>query len=320
MKPNTNRQNVANAFQNLFPTTPGERELTGALRLVKRELIAPTKQPRTLFPAEELQSLADNIREGREAGLGVGGTGILQPLLVRAALDNGEKGTTYTLIAGERRWRASQMAGCAEVPVLVVSADEHSAWEMALVENIQRQALSPVDEGEAIHHFMGLQGLSIREAAKKLGKDRGYLENRLALCRARPDVQAMVTQRPDSLMQAKLIEKVQDESLRAQLIRATLEESAPITAIQKRIETAQNTKGLSLHNDKPSTQQSQRKQENDKKGLLQGALKPANDLLALALSELKKETISNSQKRAAQRELATLKTHIAELEAALDER
>ena len=168
MKPNAKRQNVANAFQNLFPASPDERELTGALRLVKRELVAPTKQPRTQFPTEELQSLADNIREGREAGLGVGATGILQPLLVRAASD----GATYTLIAGERRWRASELAGCAEVPVIVVSADEQGAWEMALVENIQRQALSPLDEGEAIHHFMGLNGLLLRQIAEHPSKYR----------------------------------------------------------------------------------------------------------------------------------------------------
>jgi len=320
MKANDKRQNVANAFQNLFPTTPGERELTGALRIVKRELIVPIAQPRTQFPAEELQSLADNIREGKEAGRGVGGTGILQPLLVRSAPD----GKTYTLIAGERRWRASEIAGCTEVPVVVVSADDESAWEMALVENIQRQALSPLDEGEAIHHLMQLQHLSIREAAKKLGKDRGYLENRLALRRAGADIQEMVSLRNDTLMQAKLIDKVKEPLLRAELIRATIEDNAPISLIQKRIEEAngsadsptQAPSSVSLRNDTGGEQKS-KKHSKSKGDLFERALRPANELLGSALRELQQTPFSDSQRQQARTEIAALKAHIEHLEAAL---
>lgn len=320
----TKRQTVASAFQNLFPTTPGERELTGALRIVKRELVVPAAQPRTQFPPDDLQSLADNIRESREAGRGIGGTGILQPLLVRAA----SEGKTYALIAGERRWRATEIAGGLEVPVVVVSADDEGAWEMALVENIQRQALSPLDEGEAIHHLMQLQSLSIREAAKKLGKDRGYLENRLALRRAGSDVKDMVSLRNDTLMQAKLIDKVADPKLREELIRATLEDHAPITLVQKRIEEANGkaaeggstptssgstskTSSVSLRNDTSNSG------EQPKKSLLEQALRPASALLGGALQEMRATPIPASQHQAMQEEIALLKNHLQELEAVL---
>lgn len=301
----------------LTATAPAGQDpgpVSADLRQIPVDLVTPNPhQPRRAFDDESLQALAGSLAE----------RGVLQPILVRPVA-----GGTYELIAGERRWRASELAGEAEVPVVVVSTDDEGAWEMALVENIQRQALSPLDEGEAIHHLMQLQGLSIREAAKKLGKDRGYLENRLALRRAGADVREMVSLRNDTLMQAKLIDKVAEPELRGELIRVTLEENAPITLVQKRIEdangrrveggsaptsssSAPKTPAASLRND------TQGHGEQAKGSLLERALRPASALLGGALQEMREAPISASQRHALQEEITLLKHHLQELEAVL---
>lgn len=132
------------------------------------EEIRPLKgQPRKTFTPEKLEELASSIRE----------KGIIQPLVVR------KKGDHYELIAGERRWRAAQKAGLREVPVVIQDVSDHTALEMALVENIQREDLNAVEEAEAYQALMDTMDLSQEELAKRVGKERSTVANSLRLLR-----------------------------------------------------------------------------------------------------------------------------------------
>ena len=134
-------------------------------------------QPRQDFDEEELQALADSIEIH----------GIIQPLTVRE-LPSGY----YQIIAGERRWRAARMANLSEVPAVVMEADDRKVKELALIENLQRQNLNPVEEALGYDSLMKEYGLTQEEAAKRVGKSRPAVANALRLLNLHPEVLEMV--------------------------------------------------------------------------------------------------------------------------------
>ncbi len=134
-------------------------------------------QPRHDFDEEELQALADSITEH----------GIIQPLTVRE-LSSGY----YQIIAGERRWRAARLASLREVPAVIIEADDKKAMELALIENLQRQDLNPVEEALGYRSLMDDHGLTQEDAAKRVGKSRPAVANALRLLTLCPEVLEMV--------------------------------------------------------------------------------------------------------------------------------
>jgi len=134
-------------------------------------------QPRRAFDEVELQALADSIAEH----------GVVQPLAVRAT-ENGY----YQIIAGERRWRAARMAGLKEVPVVVLEADDRTVMELALIENLQRQDLNPMEEAEGYRALIEDYGLTQEQAASRVGKSRPAVANALRLLALPDEVRAMV--------------------------------------------------------------------------------------------------------------------------------
>lgn len=135
------------------------------------------RQPRRTFDPEALQSLADSIAEH----------GVVQPLAVRDA-GNGY----YQIIAGERRWRAARLAGLTELPVVVLDADDQTVMELALIENLQRQDLNPMEEAEGYRVLMEEYGLTQEQAAARVGKSRPAVANALRLLALPDEVRAMV--------------------------------------------------------------------------------------------------------------------------------
>ena len=130
-------------------------------------------QPRHDFDEDELQSLADSIAEH----------GVVQPLTVRE-LPNGY----YQIIAGERRWRAARMANLDEIPAVIIEADDRKAMELALIENLQRQDLNPVEEALGYRSLMSDYGLTQEETAQRVGKSRPTVANALRLLNLCPEV------------------------------------------------------------------------------------------------------------------------------------
>lgn len=129
----------------------------------------------------------------------------------------------YQLAYGERRWRAAQEAGLVVIPCDVAAYADDQMLEFGLVENIQRQDLNPVEEGTYFRELIGQGRYSIRSLAERIGKDKGYVEGRLALIKAPEDVQQLVVQRPDSIDAARQIAKLDSVDERAALISGVLE-------------------------------------------------------------------------------------------------
>ena len=134
-------------------------------------------QPRKQFDPDALADLADSIREH----------GIIQPLTVRK-LQSGY----YQIIAGERRWRAARMAGLDQVPAIVIEADDRKAMELAMIENLQREDLNPMEEAKGYRQLMEQYNLTQEETAQRVGKSRSAVANALRLLNLCPSVRAMV--------------------------------------------------------------------------------------------------------------------------------
>ena len=151
-------------------------------------------QPRKDFPAEAIRELADSIRE----------QGIVQPLIVRPSANG------FELIAGERRWRAAQSLGLADVPVIVRLADDRKVLELALIENLQRENLNPIEEALGYAQLIEQFQLRQDEAAAKVGKSRTAVANALRLLKLAPELQQLVREGLLSVGHAKVILSLDD--------------------------------------------------------------------------------------------------------------
>ena len=179
------------------------------------------QQPRMVFDHEALQELAASIREH----------GVLQPILVRPLGEN-----RYQLVAGERRWRASREAGLQSVPALVEEIDDDTSLEIAMIENLQREDLSPLEEATMYDRMIREHGYSIRKLADKLGKDKGYLENRLRLADAPEEIRELVSLRKDTLSHAYELLKVPDERKRRRLAARVASGELSLVKLREKIE------------------------------------------------------------------------------------
>lgn len=155
-------------------------------------------QPRKVFDEEELQTLSESIREH----------GIIQPLAVRSVGND-----CYQIIAGERRWRAARMAGLQEVPVLILDVDDRAVMEMALIENLQRADLNPIEEANGYKTLMEEYGLTQEETASRVGKSRPAVTNALRLLVLPQSLQDMLSEGTLSPGHARAILSLKSESM-----------------------------------------------------------------------------------------------------------
>ncbi len=192
------------------------------VRIIPIERIEPNpEQPRLAFNPETLDELAASIREH----------GVLQPILVRPIGPN-----EYQLIAGERRWRASKLAGLDSIPALIEDIDDDTALEISIIENLQREDISPLDEAAMYDRMVREHGYSIRKLADKLGKDKGYVENRLRLSDAPDEVRALVSLRKDTLSHAYELMKVDDPKKRKRLADQVARGELTLVKLRDKIE------------------------------------------------------------------------------------
>ena len=152
-------------------------ESSGSLSLPISQVETCSSQPRKRFDDESLQELADSISQH----------GIIQPLTVRK-LSSGY----YQIIAGERRWRAARLAGLQEIPVIVIEADDRKAAELAMIENLQREDLNPMEEAAGFQSLIESYHMTQEEAAQRVGKSRSAVTNALRLLGLTPSVRKLV--------------------------------------------------------------------------------------------------------------------------------
>jgi len=191
--------------------------------------IAPNpSQPRKRFADAELGSLASSIRE----------QGVLQPLVVR------RRGDGYELIIGERRWRAAQMAGLQEVPVVILDATDRQVLEMALVENVQRADLNPIELAEAFRALVQDEGMTQEEAGRRVGIERSSVANHLRLMELEADIQRDLIEAKLTMGHAKAILQAPRERhrmIRDQIVRSGLSVRAAEELARRTTESPQRS-------------------------------------------------------------------------------
>jgi ParB family chromosome partitioning protein len=183
---------------------------TGRVMDISIDEISPNPwQPRRDFDEESLNALASSIREN----------GLIQPVVVRKKKDG-----TYELAAGERRWRAAKMAGLTVIPAISKEYDDRSMAEMALVENLQRKDLNPVDEGMAYRKLMDEYGLTQENISKKVGKSRPYVANMVRLLDLPEEVKDFLSKGKLTAGQARPLLGLESDAEKVQLARRIVKE------------------------------------------------------------------------------------------------
>lgn len=174
-------------------------------------------QPRKSFDIESLNELAKSITE----------YGIVQPIIVKKSI----KG--YELIAGERRTKAAKIAGLKKIPAIIKDFDDQEMMEIALVENIQREDLNPIDEATSISNIIKLRGYTQEEFANKFGKSRTYVTNMLGLLRLPDDVKKMVEKSSLSMSHARVLSKFDDDEKIIELAKKVITDNLSVHELER---------------------------------------------------------------------------------------
>lgn len=211
-----------------YPQTTAYPQPTQAVESTSKDLIllplsqmrANPKQPRQDFSDQEIAELADSIKT----------LGVLQPILVRAI--SGAQSSTYQVVAGERRYRAAIRAGLSQVPVIIKSLSDKETLEIAIVENVQRQGLNPIEEALGYQRLMDEFSLTNNEVAERVGKDRATVANAARLLKLPQQVQDMVRDGRISVGHAKAILTVREPNAQIGLANKIITEQLSVRAIE----------------------------------------------------------------------------------------
>ncbi len=218
------RQALGRGLSALLPQAPGGRDFF----VCPIEKLRPSaSQPRHQFDEARLEEMAQSIREH----------GILQPLLVRAAGDG------YEIIVGERRWRAAQRAGLHEVPVVIRDVSSAKAFEMALVENLQREDLTPVEEAEGLGRLIREHGITQEEAAQRIGKSRVAVTNSLRLLKLPERVRSLLVSGSLSEGHARALLGLKDEAAMMRLAEAVAARGLSVREVERLVRRQTRDRG-----------------------------------------------------------------------------
>ncbi|MGN1097377.1 MAG: ParB/RepB/Spo0J family partition protein [Clostridia bacterium] len=217
------KRQLGRGFDSLFDSTEngtfdglGEGE---SAKKIKISLIEPRPdQPRKVFEREQLQELADSIAEH----------GVIQPIIVV----NGENGY-YRIIAGERRWRASKLAGLTEIPAIVRDYSDVQAAEIALIENLQREDLNPIEEAMGYKSLMDRFGLTQDKISERVGKSRSNVANMLRLLNLDPEIQALLQSGKISAGHARALLSIPEKATRLETAERIVNEGLTVRQVEE---------------------------------------------------------------------------------------
>lgn len=195
----------------------GAEESVAPQKLKISEIEPNKKQPRKTFNEEALNALAESIIEH----------GIVEPLVVRSYGDG------YQIVAGERRWRAAKIAGLKEVPVRIMELSDEQTMQIALIENLQREDLNPIEEALGYQQLIDTFDMKQEEVAKKVGKARSSITNSLRLLTLPEDIRESVRDGEISVGHCKVIIGVKDEEAQRSLAKRVIEEGMSVRALEK---------------------------------------------------------------------------------------
>jgi len=188
--------------------------------LLLTELVANQFQPRTVFDGDRIEELAVTIEEH----------GLLQPIVVR------KQGTGYEIIAGERRYRAVRSLGWETIPAIVKEMTDETTASLALIENLQREDLTPIEEAEAYERLLALQDITQEVLARKLGRSQSTIANKLRLLRLPMDVREALKQRTITERHARALLPLKDEALQVTVLAEILEREWNVKETERRVE------------------------------------------------------------------------------------
>jgi ParB family chromosome partitioning protein len=221
------RSVLGRGIGSLLPESNNKR---GYIMCPVGELYPNHAQPRKHFDQARLEELAQSIKE----------KGILQPILAKKT----DKG--YVIIAGERRWRASQIAGKTEVPVIVKELSDHEILELALIENIQREDLNPIEEAESYQRLIIDLGLTQEEVSQRVGKDRSTIANALRLLKLSKEIRDKLMTGEISVGHARCLIGVEDKAIQNKIMAEILEKAYSVRQVEALVKKVKNSGTLSL--------------------------------------------------------------------------
>lgn len=174
-------------------------------------------QPRKVFDEEKIAELASSIKEN----------GVIQPLIVR------KKGKSYEIVAGERRWRASVKAELKEIPCIVRELDDEQNMLLAIIENMQREDLNPMEEAEGLNQMIAAYGLTQEQVSRSVGKSRPYISNSLRLLRLPEEIQTMISEGQLSAGHGRALVSIPDEERQILIARKIVKDDLSVRATEK---------------------------------------------------------------------------------------
>lgn len=198
----------------------GKKNISGEIEYIDINQIKPnSKQPRKIFDEEKLEELAASIKEH----------GLIQPVVLRKA----ERG--YEIVAGERRWRACRIIGIKEIPCIVKELSDEENMLLAIIENMQREDLNPIEEAEGLKQMIDTYGLTQEEVSRSVGKSRPYIANSLRLLKLPEDIMRYLSEGQLSAGHAKALAGVDDEKMQLWFAEEIIKKGLSVRQLEKMI-------------------------------------------------------------------------------------
>ena len=217
------------------------------LNLDLDKIILNSKQPRKKFDEEKLEELSKSIKE----------YGVIQPIIVRKILSLGK----YEIIAGERRFRASKLAGLTRVPVIEIESDSTKSFEIAVLENVQRENLNSIEEAEAYNNLIEIYNYTQEELAEKLGKTRSAVSNKLRLLNLPEKAKQMVRENQLSYGQARTLLSFKDIKYIDQISDEIIEKGYSVRELEQMAKKSQKNNELKIENKNKTIEYEQNEDE-----------------------------------------------------------
>lgn len=211
----------------------GDKKTSEGFLELDLDLIEPnSEQPRTRFAEENLEELTQSIKAN----------GVVQPIVVR------KKDNKYQIIAGERRWRASQRAGLQKIPAVVKEVSDDKLLELALIENIQRHDLNPIEEAKAYKNLVESIGLTQETVAERVGKNRTVITTALRLLKLPEDIQKLIEEQKISAGHGKALLMAEDADAQRRLARSVIEMSLSVRETEKAVKRIGKNESQTIEN------------------------------------------------------------------------
>ena len=269
------KKGLGKGLKALIPTVPLSEDENKDIQWIDAAYIQPNEnQPRKNIDKEKLTELADSIKEH----------GVIQPIIVRIIDGNNSTENrsedSYEIVAGERRWRACQLAGLTKIPVIIKNYSPQQVSEIALIENIQRENLNPIEEARAFKTLIDEHDLTQEELSKKIGKSRPYIANSLRLLNLSVELMSLLSEGRLTTGHARALLALEQEEIQKDIAYRIINERLSVRQVEELVSQIQNASRQIPKNISPTTDEEQiSKDSKEKKVKLEPIINEIEDRL-----------------------------------------